>query len=77
MNPIYRDERTCPSCGNEISEWNFMGSTLDNSLVDNDSGAMTFEVETNCLLCGKKIIGLLWLVEINDESKIEKVEKGL
>jgi len=79
MNPYYVDvnEKRCPKCSAEISEWNFMGRSLDNAVIDNESGAITYEVKTNCLSCESDIYGVLWLVEINNYSKFKKLEHGL
>ena len=75
MNPIIIDDKKCPNCENEISEWNFIGSSLESAVIDKESGAITFEVETKCFMCGERLWGLLWLVEINEESKYDKDEK--
>ena len=77
MNPFIREKKRCPYCNAEISEWNFFGSVLDNAVIDKESGSITFEVKSNCLVCNAEIFSILWLVEINDHSKFSKLEQGL
>lgn len=71
------NEKRCPKCSAEISEWNFMGSSLDHAEIDNKTGAMAFEVEIECLKCGELIYGILWLVEINSYSKFKQKENPI
>ena len=79
MNPIIHDERKCPNseCVYVVDEYLIHGEHLDEAVIDNKTGAITFEVKTECPVCGTPIYGILWLVEINNESKFEKMEKGL
>ena len=77
MNPFILKKKTCSKCGTNIDEWTFIGKCLDDSLINNESGGLSFEIETECLLCKNKIFGLLWLVDIYNESQFEKMGKGL
>lgn len=77
MNPFILNDKKCPICNKEIDEWTFIGQSLDDSVINKESGGLSFEVEAECPHCGEKIIGLLWLVDIYAESKIDKMAKGL
>jgi hypothetical protein len=60
MDPNILDEkeRMCPMCGNQITEWDFMGEPLDNAVIDKESKAITFEVEIKCPLCEIPLYGI-------------------
>ena len=79
VTPIILDKKKCPNseCFYIIDEDLIHGQYLDDAVIDNKTGAITFEVKAECPVCGTPIYGILWLVEINDESKFEKMAKGL
>lgn len=63
----------CPHCGEKIDEYFFADVTFDKVIRDLDTGALSFEVVTNCLRCGRPIYTVLWLVEINHTSKLDAI----
>lgn len=77
FNPFLIEEKQCPKCNVEITHYNFLGKCLDDAVIDKELEGMTFEVKTECLVYGNELYGILWLVEINEESNFEKRQKGL
>lgn len=75
MNPFKKYERlVCPHCGVKIDEYFFASGKLDKVMRDLDSGAISFEVMTDCIKCGKPIYAVLWLVELNLNSKLDVIQ---
>lgn len=65
----------CPHCGVEIDEYFFAMGKLDKVMRDLESGALSFELVTNCTKCGKPIYGVLWLVELRSSSKLDATQR--
>lgn len=74
MNLFQKYERlVCPHCGAKIDEYFFAGGKLDKVMRDLYSGALSFEVVKDCMKCGRLIYAVLWLVELNLNSKLDAI----
>jgi len=78
MGSLQRYEKlVCPHCSEKIDKYFFADVNFDKVMRNLDTGALSFEIVTNCLKCGKPIYAVLWLVEINSTSKLDTIRSEI